>query len=64
MERLGLGHYLHAELHGRRDMEAHIRDGAPEEGRDAIDAAFREQIEQADSTSFAYHPLATSPTNI
>ncbi|MBM4510621.1 hypothetical protein GS425_05475 [Rhodococcus hoagii] len=43
---------------GAETWKRTIRDGAPEEGRDAIDAAFREQIEQADSTSFAYHPLA------
>ncbi|WP_327097175.1 hypothetical protein OIE68_46190 [Nocardia vinacea] len=35
-----------------------IRDAAPQTGRDAIDEALREQIHQAEGTSFAHHPLA------
>ncbi|MFR9774244.1 hypothetical protein [Nocardia sp. SC052] len=35
-----------------------IREAAPQVGRDAIDEALREQIQQATGPSFAHHPLA------
>lgn len=45
-------------LTGDEKWRRQIRDAAPPAGREAIDQALREQIRQADDTSFTDHPLA------
>ncbi|MFI9411348.1 hypothetical protein [Nocardia gamkensis] len=43
---------------GTTNWHRGIRDAAPQAGREAIDAALREQVQKADGFSFAHHPLA------